>query len=73
MTRRAAQMSQEFHAKQGVRQDEDIKSVSDEELKRRKEELMAKVKDTLRSEGWTPPENELEAEVIEESEEKSDE
>lgn len=73
LTRRAAQMSQKFQDKQVFRQEEDIKSVSDEELKRRKEELMAKVKDTLRSEGWTPPENELEAEVIEESEEKSDE
>jgi len=73
LTRRAAQMSQKFQDKQVFRQEEDIKSVSDDELKRRKEELMAKVKDTLRSEGWTPPENELEAEVIEENKEETDE
>ena len=66
LTRRAAQMSQKFQDRQVFRQEEDIKSVSDDELKRRKDELMAKVKENLRSEGWTPPVNEIDAEVIEE-------
>ena len=69
LTRRAAQMSQKFQDRQVFRQEEDIKSVSDDELKRRKDELMAKVKESLRSEGWTPPVNEIDAEVIEEKDE----
>lgn len=66
LTRRAAQMSQKFQDKQVFRQEEDIKSVSDEELKRRREELMAKVKEELRSEGWKEPLNEITVECIEE-------
>lgn len=59
LTRRAAQMSQKFQDKQVFRQEEDIKSISDDELRRRREELMAKVKEELRQNGWIEPENEI--------------
>lgn len=55
LTRRAAQMNQRFQDKQVYRQEEDVKTVSDEELNRRREELMSKVKEQLRSEGWSSP------------------
>lgn len=55
LTRRAAQMNQRFQDKQVFRQEEDVKSVSDEELDKRKHELMIKVKEQLRSEGWSSP------------------
>lgn len=66
LTRRAAQMNQRFQDKQVFRQEEDVKSLSDDELKRRREELFSRVKDELKNEGWQPPENEIPAEVIEE-------
>lgn len=59
LTRRAAQMSQKFQDKQVFRQEEDVKSVSDDELKRRRDELMARVKEELRSEGWQEPAKEI--------------
>jgi hypothetical protein len=55
LTRRAAQMNQRFQDKQVFRQEEDIKNISSDELKRKKEELLAKMKDELRSEGWVAP------------------
>jgi len=70
LTRRAAQMSQKFQDKQVFRQEEDVKSVSDDELKRRRDELMSKVKEELRSEGWQEPANEV---TVEPEEEKDDE
>lgn len=75
LTRRAAQMNQRFQDKQVFRQEEDIKSLSDDELRKRKEELFAKVKDELRQEGWVPPVGEIDVspENIEVSEEKTDE
>jgi len=74
LTRRAAQMNQRFQDKQVFRQEEDVKSLSDEELKRRREELFAKVKDELRQEGWVPPVGEIDvnADSIEVSEETND-
>jgi len=45
-----------------------------EELKRRREELFAKVKDELRQEGWVPPVGEIDVNVdnIEVNEETND-
>jgi hypothetical protein len=74
LTRRAAQMNPRFQDKQVYKQEQDIQSVSDEELKRRREELFARVKDELRQEGWVPPVGEIDVNVdsIEVNEENND-
>ena len=60
--------------KQVYKQEQDIQSVSDDELKRRREELFARVKDELRQEGWVPPVGEIDVNVdsIEVNEENND-
>jgi hypothetical protein len=63
LTRRAAQMNPRFQDKQVYKQEQDIQSVSDEELKRRRDELYSRVKEELRSEGWVPPANEIDVTV----------
>jgi len=73
LTRRAAQMNQRFQDKQVYKQEQDIVSLSDDELKRRRDELFVRVKEELRSEGWVPPTNEIDisvenSEVTEETE-----
>jgi len=73
LTRRAAQMSQKFQDKQVFRQEEDIKSVSDDELRRRRDELFTKVKEELIDTGWTPPAHEVEVQPLEEKTEETDE
>ena len=73
LTRRAAQMSQKFQDKQVFRQEEDIKSISDDELRRRREELMAKVKEELRKDGWNPPQSEIEADFSAENPDSTEE
>ena len=73
LTRRAAQMSQKFQDKQVFRQEEDIKSISDDELKRRRDDIMKKVKDELRLNGWNPPENEIDATILEEKPKEDEE
>lgn len=73
LTRRAAQMSQKFQDKQVFRQEEDIKSVSDDELRRRRDELFTKVKEELIDTGWTPPAHEVEVQTLEEKTEETDE
>jgi hypothetical protein len=63
LTRRAAQMNQRFQDKQVYKQEQDIQSVSDDELKRRRDELFVRVKEELRSEGWIPPTNEIDVSI----------
>lgn len=55
LVRRAAQMNQKFQDKQVFRQEEDIKSISEDELIRRRNELFDKVKEELKSSGWKEP------------------
>lgn len=63
LTRRAAQMNQRFQDKQVYKQEQDIVSLSDDELKRRRDELFVRVKEELRSEGWVPPANEIDISI----------
>jgi len=58
MTRRAAQMNQKFQDKQVFRQEDDIKTISHDELMRRREELLQRVKGELEMQGWKPPQEE---------------
>jgi len=63
LTRRAAQMNQRFQDKQVFRQEEDVKTLSDDELKKRRDDLFAKVKEELRQEGWVAPVGEIDISV----------
>jgi len=63
LTRRAAQMNQRFQDKQVFRQEEDVKTLSDDELKKRRDDLFAKVKEELRQEGWVAPVGEIDVNV----------
>lgn len=72
MTRRAAQMNQKFQDKQVFRQEDDIKTISSEELMKRKEELIQRVKGELEMQGWIPPKEEKITVVKAEEEDKND-
>ena len=72
MTRRAAQMNQKFQDKQVFRQEDDIKTISSEELMKRKEELMQRVRGELEMQGWIPPKEEKITVVKAEEEDKND-